>query len=249
MTEPAKTSSVFNWRSEAGDLLDHDILFVSQSVLASGLGDWFADTCVRPWVGEIATSDRPDRFLTLMKAIVVLAASEAPLLWPNAQPHGLSGAPPENPLYRRCVRVLSMVHELHKAGYQRLRILPMMSPSGVHWRGVITFADNVATDGYRILREEDDLVARYTSGQDNEYFGWKDATHASARELADLFLQRFPEIARKGEGLDWAYAGWLTDVLGYAELGEGKGGLVHLIQDWENDPAYMARWTPPPPRQ
>jgi hypothetical protein len=144
--------------------------------------------------------------------------------------------------------VLSMVHELHKAGYQRLRILPMLSPSGCYWRGVITFAENVAPDGYRILREEDDLVARYTSGQDNEYFGWKDASQSSARELAALFLARFPGICRKGEGLDWAYAGWLTDVLGYAELGEEKGGLIHLIQDWENEPEYMARWTPPPPQ-
>lgn len=165
------------------------------------------------------------------------------------KPHGLPSKPSENASYRRCVRVLAMVHELHKAGYQRLRILPMLSPSGCYWRGVITFADNVAQDGYHILRDEDDLVARYTSGQDNEYFGWKDAAQASARELAMLFLKRFPEISEKGEGLDWAYAGWLTDVLGYAELGEEKGGLIHLIQDWENEPNYMARWTPPPPNR
>lgn len=222
---------------------------MSQDGLTSEFGEWIAETHIRPWVGEIASSDRPDRFVALMQAIVMMAASDPPQLWPDARAHGLPAGPPDNALYRRCVRVLSMVHELHKAGYQRLRILPMLSPSGGCWRGVITFADNVAQDGFSILREEDDLVARYTSGQDAEYFGWKDATHASARELSALFLERFPEISLMGEGLDWAYAGWLTDVLGYAELGEHKGGLVHLIQDWENDPAYIARWTPPPPHR
>lgn len=244
-TKPA--FSVFDWRSQVGALAEQRVLHVAPDVLESGIGDWFAETYMRAWVGEVASSDRPDRFLTLMRATLYLCASEQPLLWPDSRPHGLPSAPPENPLYRRCVRVLSMVHELHKAGYQRIRILPMLSPSGCYWRGVITFADNVAQDGYSILREEEEMVARYTSGQDNEYFGWKDASNASARDLARLFVERFPDICRKGEGLDWAYAGWLTDVLGHAELGEDKGGLIHLIQDWENEPEYMARWTPPPP--
>jgi hypothetical protein len=34
--------------------------------------------------------------------------------------------------------VVEMVHELHKAGYQLLRISPGLSPSGIHWRCPIT---------------------------------------------------------------------------------------------------------------
>ena len=37
-----------------------------------------------------------------------------------------------DPIVRRCQRVLAMVHELHKRGYQRLRIMPGMSPSGMY---------------------------------------------------------------------------------------------------------------------
>lgn len=161
-------------------------------------------------------------------------------------------APADDPIYRRCVRVLAMVHELHKAGYQRIRILPMLAPSGCYWRGVITHAGNVAEDGYNLLDEDIDgetgMVARYTSGQENEFFGWQDAKALDARQLAQLFLQRFPLIAHSGKGTDWAYAGWLTDVLGAAEAGPEHGGLVHLIQDWDVDPIYMQRWQPPPPR-
>lgn len=190
-----------------------------------------------------ATNDLPDSRLRHIGAGIAKPVGTTP----TVKPHGLSSAVPSNALYRRCVRVIAMVHELHKAGYQRLRMLPMFAPSGCHWRAVLTYADNVAQDGYSILREEEGLVVRYTSGHDNQYFGWTDAKDASARELARLFLQRFPDICRKSEGLDWAYAGWLTDVLGYAELGGEAGGLVHLIQDWDSEPSYMARWTPPPP--
>lgn len=31
---------------------------------------------------------------------------------------------------RRAIRVLAMVDELHKRGYQKLRVMPFMSPSG-----------------------------------------------------------------------------------------------------------------------
>jgi hypothetical protein len=40
----------------------------------------------------------------------------------------------EDPIFRRALRVLRMVHELHKRGRQRLRIVPTMAPSGLHWR-------------------------------------------------------------------------------------------------------------------
>jgi hypothetical protein len=37
------------------------------------------------------------------------------------------------PHIRRAVRVLSAVGELHKRGYQRLRVMPYMAPSGGFW--------------------------------------------------------------------------------------------------------------------
>lgn len=142
-----------------------------------------------------------------------------------------------------------MVHELHKAGYQRIRILPFLAPSGCYWRCWITPISNIASDGYTILEDDWEkragIVAHYTSGQGNHYFDWEDAAHLNARQLAKLFLERFPKIAVEGSGLDWAYAGWLTDVLGTAELGPQGGHLVHLMQDWPADEDYLRRWRPP----
>lgn len=150
-----------------------------------------------------------------------------------------------DPATERAARLLSMVHHLHRAGYQRIRISPGISPSGCYWRGVVTYAANVQSDGFSIrdFDVEAGLVAPYTSGQGARYFGWSDGAGMDARALADAFLRRFPVIARLGEGRDWAYAGWLTDVLGRAEL----GNLLALYADYPLDEAEMADWIPPPP--
>lgn len=213
----------------------------------------FVGEVVKDWLSALVVSSYSDRFRLLAKAVIAVTVQQAAWEPPTGQCRAIRTKPADEPSYRRCVRVLAMVHELHKAGYQHIRILPMLSPSGCYWRGVITFVQNVAEDGYNILdwdhEDQFGTVAKYTSGQDNEYFDWKDAKNLNARELAELFIQRFPVIASRGEGCDWAYAGWLTDVLGEAEAGPERGGLIHLLQDWDPEPSYMARWQPPPPPQ
>ncbi|MGH2585920.1 MAG: hypothetical protein ACRDJE_13485 [Dehalococcoidia bacterium] len=142
------------------------------------------------------------------------------------------------PHIRRAQRVLQMVHELHKRGYQFLRIIPGMSPSGLHWRCTITTRSNIlATHGAR-ARDYDADAARYTSGQDNEYFGWTDARQDTARQLATKFVERFPELAEKGRGRDWEYAGWYVEMLGHAD----RGALPIAYADWDREPD--PRWLP-----
>jgi hypothetical protein len=63
------------------------------------------------------------------------------------------------------------------------------------------------------------LLARYTSGQDNHYFDWRDAEKDDARLLAAMFVSRFTLLARLGQGWDYAYAGWFQRLVGLAELG------------------------------
>lgn len=205
------------------------------------------DEDARRHVAAIVQSDSPDRFKWLVKAMLGDAARKLTWQPPDATGQRISVQPASEAMLRRCARVLAMVHELHKAGYQRLRVLPFASPSGCYWRAWITHASNVAADGYTLidwdLEDTGRLVARYTSGQENDYFGWTDAKGKSARELAVLFQERYPQICAAAVGLDWAYAGWLTDVLGHAERGE----LVCLIEDMGVSPQYLHRWQPPPP--
>lgn len=241
------TAEMFDGAGAAGSLYvvircDTDVSAIERSSL---------DELTRKYVEWVDTSSHPDRFRLLWKSI--LGAASSCMAWrpPEARGAEVSLSPSNEPFTRRCVRVLAMVHELHKAGYQRIRVLPMLSPSGCHWRAIITHAGNVCRDGFTLIDDDIDdalgKVARYTSAQESEYFGWKDAAGLDARNMANLFIKRFPAIAAAGAGLDWAYAGWLTDVLGQAERHGSNGGLIHLIQDWPSEPDYMRRWQPPPP--
>lgn len=155
----------------------------------------------------------------------------------------ISLQPAKNSVLRHATRLLSMIHELHKAGYQRVRFSAGMSPSGMHWRCTITHADNMTVDSLSVRNHElAEEVAHYSTSSGNQYFGWTDTIHCSARELAVKFIKRYPVIARKGDGRDWRYAGWLTDTLGRAEQ-EIAGSLPIFFADYDLD--LDPEWLPP----
>lgn len=138
-----------------------------------------------------------------------------------------------DPQVRRAQRVLLMVHELHKRGYQKLRIAPGMSGSGCFWRCNITAAANIRKDHGALLASWDDrITAFYSSADGNLYFGWKDATRDTARQLADKFEKRFPQIVEMAKGQDWLYVGWYVQMLGLAD----KAEFPVAYADWYSKP-------------
>lgn len=122
-----------------------------------------------------------------------------------------------DPHVRRAQRVLLMVHELHKLGYQRLRIFPGMAGSGLHWRCSVTHIGNILKTHGAMGKDYYRESAHYSTAQNNNYFDWRDAHKDTARQLAAKFIERFPEIAEKGRGIDWPYAGWYVQMLGYVD--------------------------------
>lgn len=119
--------------------------------------------------------------------------------------------------FRRALRVLRIVHEFHKQGYQLMRIAPGMSPSGCSWRCSIAPRSNILRSHGAKLRDWDRLAAHYSSAQSNEYFGWSDAEQDDVKTLATKFRDRMPDIVEASRGIDWQYAGWNVSMLGYAE--------------------------------
>lgn len=156
---------------------------------------------------------------------------------------------PSNALLREvALNVLFMVHELHKIGYQRLRIQPGVSPSGCHWRCAITPVTNILTSHGAMALDAGECV-NYNTGMYDNYFGWQDAKQDSAYQLSVKFKQRFPKITHASFGTDWSYAGWYVQMLGFAE----RGCLPVAYADWcGKEPGYLARDTqgelpfPPP---
>ena len=139
--------------------------------------------------------------------------------------------------YRAYREVLRLVQELHLRGYQRLRIAPGMSASGMHWRCAVTPVTNILKSHGARLRDDDDLVAHYSSGMGRELFGWRDAPGRQPSRLAEMFLERFPEVAAAGAGSDWPYAGWYVEMLHLT----WPDCLPYCYSDWVDDDVQIMR--------
>jgi hypothetical protein len=141
-----------------------------------------------------------------------------------------------DPTVRRCARVLRMVHELHRLGYQRLRVIPYFGGPGPFWRCNITHACAVlATHG--AYGPYGDWHVIYSSSAENEYFGWRDSKADTAAQLAAKFVERFPALVKFGAGRDWVYVGWFCELMTYADRGE----LPYISAEYGGpyDPRFM----------
>lgn len=158
----------------------------------------------------------------------------------NFRVYSVSLSPQQDVMIRRCTRVLAMVHELHKVGYQRIRIAPFIHDIGT-WRCPVTFDRNINQDEGTVLDWDFELAPQYSSAAGDEYFDWKDAAGLNARQLAQLFIERFPEIIDKGRGQDWAYTGWFTSVLGLVE----SSGALPILRGNTSHPQLVVVPIPP----
>jgi len=129
--------------------------------------------------------------------------------------------------YRRMHRVFQMVSELHKLGYQGLRIHTQFYMSRRIW---ITPAILVNNDDVRQTQSHfsfsgagagNNFIVLTNDGATNEgrYFLWSDAQGCNARQLANKFLERFPQVSDVSLMDDLAYAGWLSRLIGEMEQG------------------------------
>lgn len=138
-----------------------------------------------------------------------------------------------------------MIHELHKLGYQGVRISPGWFPSGAYWRCSIAAVPNIAPDGWSLI----DWCAgvHYTTGADARFFEWEDSGRRSPQQLSRMFVERFPRLAGESAGMDHAYAGWFVAVLGAVEHGRLSAFHADYDLDWPESglpPPPPARWPP-----
>lgn len=136
-------------------------------------------------------------------------------------------------------KVLLMVGELHLRGYQHLRILPYMAPSGMAWRCAIAPASLFSHDGLELDESGEFGVTTvsYTSAAGTEYFNWTDANHETPSGLAHLFIERFPQIAAAAKGSDWTYAGWYVEMLGLTY----PNRFPYAFADWDGPEEWSNR--------
>ena len=129
-------------------------------------------------------------------------------------------------------RLLLMVAELHKLGYEGLRATPFLSPSGCYWHCAIVPASLTRrTHGARLAENVDnETLPRYSSGDEDNYFGWANMKPKSPLILAKRHVVEFPKFAEQGRHADPAYIRWFTDML----EATAPNGVIYAFADMES---------------
>lgn len=130
-----------------------------------------------------------------------------------------------------------MVAILHGKGFHGLRVFPYMYP--LAYRVELYPAAFAGQDGVKHSfggkLQTRKLIARHSAASGAHYFAWDDATELSSHELALLFIERFPEIARVTYHFDYAYAGWYATLLAHCSYGY----LPYLFGEYEPEIGVM----------
>jgi hypothetical protein len=148
-------------------------------------------------------------------------------------------------------RLMAMMHELHKAGYQRLYLYSWPKPSGLHWRWHLF-------TGSRQWLQRSWREGWYGSGAEynlNPVLGWGDTPGDSSHELVSALAKFDPQGLAQAIGPDEEHATWFADVCAallpnYAyTLGWEGSQPEHLpvIPLRANIPPYEGRPLPWPP--
>lgn len=169
---------------------------------------------------DIADADyfeSPRLFRAAIAALQSASIAKARLIEESCE-STVSTQPSDDPVAKRATRLLSMVHELHKAGYQRLRVACGWDVEGTTWRARLMPSSQVSDDGWSPISSATGVD--YSTADGKAYFGWADTAGDDARSLANKFITRFPELSHEASGQDWGYAGWFSMILGEAEHGE-----------------------------
>jgi hypothetical protein len=126
---------------------------------------------------------------------------------------------PDRSIYQTPRRVLLMVAELHRRGYERLRVFPF-EDQWMAWRCLVK--SSVEADR-NDLADSPYHICVYMP----EPFGWTDARSDSVADLADKFIERYPKACKAGFGHDSAYVQWYENMLASTE----PDGLIIELAD------------------
>jgi len=119
---------------------------------------------------------------------------------------------------RHATRLLLTVGEMHKRGFQGLRIVPSMNEDPFHWDCHLVLGPYMDPGHGSFAHVEMGNSLPYSSA--NDRYVWFNGPGSTARELADQ-LERGGLSSWLAEALidDFAYAGWYAKMLGMAERG------------------------------
>lgn len=139
-------------------------------------------------------------------------------------------------------RILQGIQVLHQRGRHCVRMLPGMSPSGMHWRISIAAAADFEAGPDR------DRAVSYSTGAGREFAGGRVDVSTSPDAVADLILAALPHLPAAED--DRPYADWYAGLLRLVD--EHDSLPVAYADYFDDDPGWEIGWGsairyPPPP--
>lgn len=102
-------------------------------------------------------------------------------------------------------KLLFMVRELHKLGFEKLRIVPSLSPSGLYWRcEFVSDTEKIVVSNW---------IDELEGGNSQEI-------KFTPQELADLFVNKKFDFLEKCKGINKQYVEWYSEMLHTLKEGE-----------------------------
>ncbi len=108
--------------------------------------------------------------------------------------------------------LMQILHELHKLGYQKLRWMSYMAPSGLSLRCHITTQDHICANREIVF-----------TGDPNEIWCTSTGTMTTGEDIKPLvktFMKENPRLLEIGKGEDPEYVEWFNKLLSFAEKGQ-----------------------------
>ena len=128
------------------------------------------------------------------------------------------------------LRILQGVRVLHERGYHHARVLPRMSPSGMHWRVTITVAPAAGNETDRPVARANAAGIRYSTSGSTSFAGGEVTAATDPEAVADLILAALPGLMRTAD--DPPYVAWFA---GLMRLVDRSGTLPIADADYFDD--------------
>lgn len=136
------------------------------------------------------------------------------------------------------IKFFKVICELHRRGYELIRICPSISPNGCSWRCVTTVKKLTSEKCGAVYCGEywDELAINTSNGrffeidEQHQLMGEWDSTKMSIPEMADKFIHCYPRLAKAGFGSDPNYVKWFSKAAKQASFGH----IIYAFADMED---------------
>lgn len=115
----------------------------------------------------------------------------------------------------RIQRYFLVIRELHRMGYELIRVCPCFSPNGISWRCATTVKKFTLKNCGAIYHGPEHTAARTCDGK----FAFGECERMTPREIAERFLDHYKHLAKWGNGSDPEYVAWFQKACDLAQRG------------------------------